>query len=504
VETLSLEYDPALTHGAERHSEAPMVSRLARLVLGTLGGIVALAIVPGTAFPQADSERVRVDDKDRIAQEIVAAQSQGGPRSPALIQLLTELGVLYETEGQLMLATAALEQARQLVRANYGLHTLEQVPLMQQALANQRAIGNFAMIRALEEELLDLAERHPDDLRSSAIHREAGMRQANVLRRMLAGEAPEEVYTEEVYSFWRDDVIRQLVSDAQIHYADAAAVILRNGLYSSDELRDLEMEIIRTGDIVRQRSGPMRSRSTTIAAAPVTMQMQGNRFSNVSNNRLARDRDQNRAFYNPELDERTNALADLASRADLQGAPAAVQGADRAPGGDGRTSRYEIGRGSYTRLIAYDEAVFGDSSAVGPALISRLQPYLQLADWDLLYSQNGAALDQYVRVHELLKTTGAGEPLIAEIFAPKIPIVLPTFLPNPLETAESAEYIDVSFEITKFGESRRIEIVAAAPNVSGAAKDELVDVIRGARFRPRAADGELGRASPVVVRYYAN
>ena len=114
-----------------------------------------------------------------------------GPRSPALIQLLTELGVLYETEGQHVLATAVLEQARQLVRANYGLHTLDQVPLMQQALANQQAIGNFPMVRALEEELLDLAERNPDDLRAAAIHRDAGKRRLDVLRRFLAGEAPE-------------------------------------------------------------------------------------------------------------------------------------------------------------------------------------------------------------------------------------------------------------------------------------------------------------------------
>ena len=144
------------------------------------------------------------------------------------------------------------------------------------------------------------------------------------------------------------------------------------------------------------------------------------------------------------------------------------------------------------------------SSAEEAALRSRLEAYLQLADWDLLYSENGVALDQYERVHALLATTDFGEPLIAEIFAPPLPIVLPAFLPNPLQTPTSARYIDVGFEITRFGESRRVEIVGAAPDVSDAAKDDLVGLIKTSRFRPRVTDGEVGRASPVVVRYYLN
>jgi hypothetical protein len=62
--------------------------------------------------------------------------------------------------------------------------------LIQQALVNQRALGNFSMVQALEEELLEVAGRNPDDLRTVEIHRDAGMRRLDVLRRFLAGEAP--------------------------------------------------------------------------------------------------------------------------------------------------------------------------------------------------------------------------------------------------------------------------------------------------------------------------
>jgi hypothetical protein len=321
----------------------------------------------------------------------------------------------------------------------------------------------------------------------------------DILRRLLAGEAPGEVYPENgLYSFFKGDVIMQLASDAQIHYASAAEVILRNELYSNDELRDLEMGIVRASHMVRQLNRP--SIHSRPIGGPATME---NGFSSVSNSRLYRDYDYDRAFYNPVLEERTTTLSALASRADLQDAPAALQDAVEGPSSDGMTSRYQLGRDSYSRLIAYDEAAFG-ASADEAALQSRLEAYLRLADWDLLYSQNAAALDQYARVHELLTTTDIAKPLIAGIFAPPIPIVLPTFVPNPLKTQESDRFIDVAFEVTRFGESRRVEIVAAAPNVSDAAKKELATLVSNSRFRPRVTDGELARASPVVVRYYLN
>jgi hypothetical protein len=434
-----------------------MVSRVARHMLETLGGLVALSSLPNTV--SAQPEPARPDETERIAEDIRAALEADGPRSAALIDPLTELALLHEAEGEHALATAALEEARRVVRVNYGLHTLEQAPLIQQALDNQQALGNLTMVQALEEELFALAERHPDDLRTVTIHRNIGARRMNVLGRFLAAEYPAEIYGESgFFSFSREDVIAQLVSEAQVHYADAAAVILRNRLYSSNELRDLEMEIVRANDLFRQRSRP-KPGSISLGQASASLGQASRDFTSATSGNL-RTPDKNRAAY-------------------------------------------QVGRESYARIIAYDEMAFGES-ADQTALRTRLQAYLQLADWDLLYSENGAALDQYARVHGLLTMTDFAEPLIAELFAPSVPIVLPTFLPNPLETPASARYIDVAFEITRFGESRRVEILGAAPNVSDAAKDELVSLIKANRFRPRVTDGELARASPVVVRYYLN
>lgn len=448
-----------------------MVSRMARHMLATVAGIAALGGMPGIGSSQPDSVRLRAEERERIVEQIGAAQTGEGLRSPSLISLLTELGLLYQEDGDHLLAVAALAEARHVVRVNYGLHTLDQAPLMQQALENAQTLGNVAMVQAIEEELLDLAERHPEDLRTVSIHRDAGMRRMSILRRFLAGEAPPEIYPEAgLWDIEKRAVIMDLVTQAQIHYTRAAEVIVRNGIYSSGELRDLEMQIVRASDLFR---GWRRPSTYSIY------------------------RDYDTVIVNPVLEVRTSILSDLS------GATGPHDPAWGLPF-DGTTSRYELGRDSYRRLIAYAEAVSERAPADPHAWQSRLEAYLNLADWDLLYSRNAVAQDEYAQVLNLLESTGVAEPLIAQIFAPPVPVVLPTFAPNPLWTQESARYIDVTFEVTRFGESRRVNVAGAAPGVSGTAKSELLALIKASRFRPRAADGELGRASPVALRYYLN
>lgn len=499
-----------------------MVTRVTRLLRKTLGGVVALAIVPGTGSPQPAG--IPTDDKQRIAEEIAAAQEQGGPQSAELIKPLTELAEIYEAEGERAYAAAALEEARHVVRVNYGLYTLEQVPLIDQALENQQALGQVATVQALEEELYDLANRHPDDLRTVAIHRGIAERRMNLLQRFIADEHPAEIYgTSGLFSFERDEVITDLVSEAQIHYADAAAVLLRNGLISSDELRDLEMQLVNTSELFRHENRTKLRRSAAEVAAARTGGASATPAVAVDVNDLGafreygvgagqRCQDTRDALNNfnsvdaaaivgntcvlasEELQGRTNLLWDLAATEVPQEAN------ERRERVNDMRTRYALGRESYRRLIAYAEYSPDDSEAWG----KQLEAYLELADWDLLYARNGAALAEYELVYENLKTNGVAEAVIASVFAPEVPIVLPTFRPNPLQTPIGDRYIDVTFEITKFGEPRRIEIVGVAPNVPDAAKDELADAIKSSRFRPRLTDGELGRASPVAVRYYLN
>jgi hypothetical protein len=82
--------------------------------------------------------------------------------------------------------------------------------------------------------------------------------------------------------------------------------------------------------------------------------------------------------------------------------------------------------------------------------------------------------------------------------------MLPAFEPNPLVTLPSEEYIDVSFQITRYGGSERVKVLARTANVPDEVEERLVRVISAHHFRPRVVDGEFPRSVPVVVRYYVS
>ena len=264
-----------------------------------------------------------------------------------------------------------------------------------------------------------------------------------------------------------------LVEQAQVHYADAIAVLLHNGIYSSDELRDLELEIVRAADLVRQQNA-LDPRSTQIG----TRRM--DRIGLASGSYLPS------GAWVPnqhELREQTNTLWDLAG---LESSEEAKQRRHRV---DHMTSQYGLARESYRRLIDYAETVSESAPADEPAWRSRLETYLQLADWDLVYSANGAALDEYAQVHEMLEATDLAEPLIAEIFVDRLADV-------PAEPTADADISSLhrrGLRNHEVGEGRRVEILG--PNIPDAAKEELVGL--------GVADGEFAvrRRS---VRYYLN
>ncbi len=159
---------------------------------------------------------------------------------------------------------------------------------------------------------------------------------------------------------------------------------------------------------------------------------------------------------------------------------------------------YDNGRNALRRLISYD-------TASSKPWLTRVKGVVQIADWDLLYSHNGVAVELYTEVHDELESKGVEPDVIDELFAPTIPVVLPTFMPNPLvspETDDSTGFIDVAFEITKYGRGQSVDVLDTTTNASKAARQALVHLIKGSRFRPQLTDGAFVRTEPVVVRYY--
>ena len=75
---------------------------------------------------------------------------------------------------------------------------------------------------------------------------------------------------------------------------------------------------------------------------------------------------------------------------------------------------------------------------------------------------------------------------------------------NPLITQEpgSIGYVDLGFEVDRYGRSSRARILAATDNSTRAVEKRLVQLVERSRFRPRIVDGQVADSGPIVVRYF--
>jgi hypothetical protein len=458
--------------------------------------VLAVAVTPFVALSQPEFEPVARDDQQRqIVEVLQRIQSENGPNSPDSIDLWKALGLLYQESGDRALSAAAVERALQIVRVNYGVHSLDQAPLIQQLIRSEEENGNHAGAWEREQELLTLVRRHPDDMRTVPILRAIAAKRLDILDRYLAGERPPQIALGCYYDWSRSDdvgschsgsrrdVVRTLIFDAQRNFADAVAVILRNELYSNAELRELELELVRSSDLIRYHNDlDPGDPEFHLAVPPHVMRSTEPWRSTVDALLLLADWDL------PDSPD-----APVVERGWLSGRETEVF-----PTYDRVGNHYRLGRLALQRLFDYDAA----TSAPIP---SQLDAVVAIADWDLLYSRNALAFEGYALAYRLLEETANARASIDRIFSPATPVMLPTFSPNPLvvdETRESTGYIDFTFEITKYGQARRLEIVDATANATDADKDSAVWLIVRTRFRPRVTDAEAVLARPVVARYY--
>jgi hypothetical protein len=436
------------------------------------------------------------DREQELFETIAQEQNANGPYSENLIGPLSDLALLYQDRGSHDRAIAMILRVRQVVRANEGLHSLGQIPLIRQLIANEEAVGRWQTAWDLEQDLLTLAKRHPTDLRTVPVFQSIATKRMTLLRAYIAGEFPPQLYIGCYYSWPRKEsidalgcvagnrnaAIRGILSDAQENYYNAITVMLRNELYSSTELRGLELELIESIETVRGRRDPRpftarqrMNRYPNFPEVPTYVEPFASWWQNVHRVGEALD----------EVARQSAAPPDYLPTA-ISDERAAYEGWD-----------YGFGRKSLERLSAY-------ATATNAPLQEQARALIRIADWDLLHTQTSRALKQYQRAFEMLKLVGAQE-LIDELFAPEIPVVLPTLGSNPLapdSSSTSNAYIDVAFEVSRYGEGRRIEVLDSTTNATDADVARLTHLLQLSYFRPRAVNRELARDAPVTLRYY--
>lgn len=408
-------------------------------LLATLGAVAAFAAIvsPRTLSAQPAIEPAQSDEQKLLA-EILEKESRNGPHSEDLIGPLIELSALYrQTDNGLAVVVA--DRALEVVRASRGLSSLDQAPLLRDLIEFDEARGDYASAQYREHTLLALERKHPDDLRTIEIDRAIADKRMNLLSRYVAGEYPPQILHGCDGTFpgyvtvgshcthgSREAIAFSILQDAWMRYWRAIDLYREHGLYSSEELRDLELRVV-------------------MSAYRYCASRQGRTIASY------------------------------------------------------REYCADVGRQSYERLFDY-------ATRTG-RLADRIQTAVEIADWDLLFSPGyRPAPEIYTRAYAELRARNADEASIERLFSPPLPVVLPTFLPNPLASneAQGSSYIDVAFDIDGVGRSRHVEVLDKSSNVSDDALRRLVRTIETSRFRPRVTNGEIGRVSPVALRYFAS
>jgi tetratricopeptide (TPR) repeat protein len=438
--------------------------------------VIAATAACGAALAQPTRQPVPVETEQRLLAQIDELRSEAGLHAEGLIAPWGALGLLYQEAGDHRRAVVALEEARQVLRANRGLFsdTVDEALLLHQQVRSEKALGNGERAWNLQHDMIIIARKHLDDMRMLPIFLELVDDRTERLDEFSttdykelppgiyvpcgtgpqpppvnSGKRAEPVPVSDARNCafgTRATVIARLHGAVLRNYADAIAVLIRNGDYANQELRDLEKQ--------------------ALSLVPSEAGFYGCSFGTF------------REFLDSDL---VDSCLDTARGAGVGG------------------------WSSLMRLVFYEVRS-------GAPAAARASAYAELGDWYLhaLHIGSGRkfspadeiAFMLYAQALEELRQGDDARESLARIFSPELPVMLPTYAPNPLASTESSRFVDVAFAISKYGEAGQIEILDSSENASGQEERALIRLIKYAHFRPRAVVGELADSAPVVVRYY--
>jgi len=240
---------------------------------------LAVLLATGSAYPQESPAPNLRDREAQISELINRAQAEGGENAPELIQPLTDLGLLLEQHGDLTFAAEAFARARDITRVNYGFSTLDEAQLLRHMSRTEGARGNAAGAWKLEQQILELAAQNPDDIRSARIFADVAEDRMRLLDLYRGGKLPPQIilgcYYAKLPSLYqlligndelrpapaqfdrctsgaRSVVLVTLLMEARIYDAAAIDVMLETGGYSSDDLGDSVVAVLRKTETLRR------------------------------------------------------------------------------------------------------------------------------------------------------------------------------------------------------------------------------------------------------------
>lgn len=414
--------------------------------------IIALLALSGRTFAQVLPEP-SPNTEQQYLDLIEQREEEGGITSPELIEPLTALGESYYQQQEFERAAESFERARTLMRVNTGFDTPQELQLLARQVAAEEARGNLVVAWDLEQSLLQLAAQNLDSLETLPIFIAAAEKRFDIWYRYMDGKHPPEIELGCYYD-QRKYIRYMLQRLPQIGIVSDSRVTCNSG--------DRDTAILSL--LIEGRSFQMRGVETQL---------------------------RNGGYASDELQELVTEVlrsSHAIARRHLSSTDPAL-------------------REMMARLLAQQPA---DSASA----VRRAEFLLQLADLNVVRAHQDrnmsgfdAVHEQYRQAWEALQAEGMEQAALNDLLSPAVPILLPSFYPNPLAPVPGAEavgYIDVAFEITDRGASRRVEILGSSENVQRSDVRALKRLIDTSSFRPRVVDGEVLKSGSVTLRYYVN
>jgi hypothetical protein len=177
-----------------------------------------------------------------LVESIAAEQEREGQFSIGLRGYLVSLASLYQELGDHVAAIATLEKTRQIVRVNSGLSSLDQAELALLEIESLEAIGERNLAALERNALLELARRHPTDLRVGAIYAAVADARVAAVERWLADRSERPI----IFGSDRRESVRGGLTAAQLNYVDALRATATNGSPGGPTIYELEHALMKT------------------------------------------------------------------------------------------------------------------------------------------------------------------------------------------------------------------------------------------------------------------
>lgn len=404
---------------------------------------IAVAIpIPVLRSSRDETRKYQQASIESYRRAIAKAQAEQGPYASSIGEQTLALGKLLHGTGDEEGALAAFERSMHVLRVNLGLFSIEQVPVMKAIINTHLALGDVASAHTMQEALLNLQRKQHPDTQVALVPALLEWADWNVSLYLLQG-GRHTALTLGMPSQLSSALHDPRLSLAYATYSEALAILERDSDGQDARLVTTERKLAALNFMI-----------------------------------------------NRELEDSYGAIAGVVELdPDFNSPGMALQQAN--------AELFMAGSSALQRAIAHS------SKVPNPDYDDVAARMMELGDWYLLFDRRAAALEMYGDALEVMQAASLPQEDVERIMTPGMPVPTPdaTYLPATVDRSHYAGYIDVQFELSRFGMATNPRIIASS-GVERQIEKELLRTIRDCKFRPKFVAGSAVNEQNIQLRYY--